>query len=342
MEKLKNKVLGRGLHALFNDNNKSELLGSEKSIVEINLENIFVNPLQPRKHFDKEKIEELALSIKEHGIIQPITVRKIATNHYQLISGERRVRASKFLCIKTIPAYLRKVEEDKILEMALIENIQRSDLNPIEIALSYQKLAEDCNFTQEEIAKKVGKKRSTIANFLRILSLPEIIKKAIREYSISMGHAKAIISLGIESIQTEILKQIINKGLSVRETENICRKILQKHNSEAIMDGFFTQRPSTKKNKEVNLETKPTTFSKEDNAAMGKNIQPFHSTIVNTLAHLTKKLNTKINIKINNEDIHENILNLEAIKETDFKNGQLIINFDSIQKLNEILNIIKK
>ncbi len=337
MEKLKNKVLGRGLGALFNDNSKTELLEFKSSITEIDLKHIFVNPLQPRKYFDREKIEELALSIKEHGIIQPITVRKVEDNHYQLISGERRVRASKFLCLKTIPAYLRKVEESKILEMALIENIQRSDLNPIEIALSYQKLVEDCTFTQEEIAKRVGKKRSTITNFLRILNLPEKIKKAIRECSISMGHAKALISLEIESNQMEVLKYIINKGLSVRETENICRK--------TITDGFFTQTP--KKNEKVNFETGASTLSKEKinkrcSTAIEKNTQSFHSNIVNTLSHLTKKLNTKINIKINDEDIHGNSLNLKDVREADFKNGQLIISFDSIQRLNEILNIIKK
>ncbi|MEQ1587234.1 MAG: ParB/RepB/Spo0J family partition protein, partial [Cyclobacteriaceae bacterium] len=203
----KKKALGRGLSALLSDTPDTEKLdvdvsspiGSHKtsgdSINEISLSQIETNPFQPRQHFDKEALNELAESIKVHGIIQPITVRKLSHNQYQLISGERRFQASRLAGLKAIPAYVRTADDQQMLEMALIENIQRENLNPIEISLSYQRLISECNLKQEELGDRVGKNRSTVTNYLRLLKLPPDIQIAVRDHRISMGHARAIINV---------------------------------------------------------------------------------------------------------------------------------------------------
>lgn len=194
-------------------------------INEIELSKIEANPFQPRINFDEDTLQELAESIKEIGLIQPITLRKVDDDKYQIIAGERRFRAAQLAGLDSIPAYVRKAKDDGMLEMALVENIQREDLDAIEIALSYQRLLEELEFTQEELSSRIGKKRSTIANYLRLLKLPAIIQKGLIDKLISMGHARAIINIEDSEAQTLIYNQIIKMGLSVRRVEEIVRNL---------------------------------------------------------------------------------------------------------------------
>jgi len=222
----KKQVLGRGLSALLKDNSIDEtntnlVVGS---IVEIELENIEVNPYQPRTYFDEESLRELASSIKELGVIQPITVRKI-DNKFQLVSGERRFRASKLIGNKSIPAYIRTANDQEMLEMALVENIQRKNLDPIEVALSYQRLIDEIQLTQEELSVRVGKKRSTVTNYLRLLKLDPILQTGIRDGFISMGHGRALINIKSASDQLGIYEKILLDKLSVRQTEELVKRL---------------------------------------------------------------------------------------------------------------------
>ncbi|MEP2238728.1 MAG: ParB/RepB/Spo0J family partition protein, partial [Maribacter sp.] len=190
------------------------------NIIELDLEHIEVNPFQPRSNFNDENIKELAASIKELGVIQPITVRKLGFNEYQLVSGERRYRASKLLGLETIPAYIRIANDQESLEMALVENIQRQDLDPIEIALSYQRLIDEINLTQERLSERVGKKRSTIANYLRLLKLDPIIQTGMRDGFLTMGHGRALVNIDKKQDQISLYEKIIFDNLSVRDTES--------------------------------------------------------------------------------------------------------------------------
>ncbi len=225
----KRNALGRGLSAILR-NPKTDITDNrtdEKNLVaftsEIAIEDIQINPFQPRVNFEKEKIYELAESIKELGIIQPITVRKLGYNKFQLISGERRLKASKELGLKSIPSFIRIANDEQMLEMALVENIQRENLNPIEIAISFQRLIKECNLTQEECGNKLGKKRSTITNFLRLLKLPLEIQDGLKKDKISIGHARALINIKSEKNQLNIFNDIIDNGFSVREVEQIAK-----------------------------------------------------------------------------------------------------------------------
>lgn len=220
MKEKKRSSLGKGLDALIPEDYEMKV-----SITEIPIESIEVNPFQPRKDFDENAIEELSSSIKNYGIIQPITVRKIDNNKYQIISGERRVRAAQKAGLVTIPAYIRDVNDEEILQMALIENIHRKDLNPIEIALSYQRLITECKYTQEELSKVIGKDRSTIANFLRLLKLPPEIQQGLKEQKISFGHARSLLSIEDPDLQIMIYKQTLLYDFSVRKLEEIARNI---------------------------------------------------------------------------------------------------------------------
>jgi ParB family chromosome partitioning protein len=216
--------LGRGLGALI-EGSKTETAAvpAVNNIAEIPVSQIETNPFQPRTHFDKEALEELAESIRVQGIIQPITVRQLDGNTYQLISGERRYQASKLAGLATIPAYIRKANDQQMLEMALIENIQRENLNAIEIALSYQRLLSECNLKQEELGDRVGKKRTTVTNYLRLLKLPPDIQIGLRDNQISMGHARALINIEKVDQQLEVFQRIIREELSVRKVEEIVR-----------------------------------------------------------------------------------------------------------------------
>lgn len=239
MSAVKNRGLGRGLDAIFDVSPKSSSssnpLGSapaRSSISEVKLELISPNPSQPRKDFDQEALAELSESISSLGLVQPITVKRQDDGRYIIISGERRYRASKMAGLVAIPAYVRDVDDGKILEMALVENIQRQDLNAVEIAISLQRLLEEFAITQEELAQRVGKKRSTVANYIRLLKLPAEVQLAVQRDVISMGHAKALINLPGSIKQLQILERIIEKGLSVRQTEELVKLLLQEKQSE--------------------------------------------------------------------------------------------------------------
>lgn len=222
----KKQALGRGLSALLkdpendiqsaDDKNADKVVGN---IVELDIDAIEVNPFQPRSNFNDETLKELATSIRELGVIQPITVRKVDFNKYQLVSGERRYRASKLIGLETIPAYIRIANDQESLEMALVENIQRQDLDPIEIALSYQRLIDEIELTQEKLSERVGKKRSTITNYLRLLRLDPIIQTGMRDGFLSMGHGRALVNIEKKADQIALYEKIIEQNLSVRETE---------------------------------------------------------------------------------------------------------------------------
>ncbi|MDC1012620.1 ParB/RepB/Spo0J family partition protein [Flavobacteriaceae bacterium] len=226
------QVLGRGLSALLNDpdhnidsaedKNAAQVIGN---IIDLPLENISTNPFQPRTHFNEDALKELSSSIKELGVIQPVTVRKMKGDQYQLVSGERRLRASKMAGISKIPAYVRLANDQESLEMALVENIQRQDLDPIEIGLSYQRLIEEINLTQDQLSERVGKKRSTITNYMRLLKLDPIIQTGIRDQFITMGHGRALVNVEDPKTQLDLYKQIVKKGLSVRAVEVLVRQL---------------------------------------------------------------------------------------------------------------------
>lgn len=238
----KKKALGRGLSALLSDNSTEDdklevdipvgdVMSSQAKaaptggINEIPVSEIEVNPFQPRTHFDQDALLELAESIRVHGIIQPITVRRLTANQYQLISGERRFQASKLADLKTIPAYIRSADDQQMLEMALIENIQRENLNAIEIALSYQRLITECSLKQDELGERVGKNRATVTNYLRLLKLPPDIQIAVRDNRLSMGHARAIINVENPEQQLYIFKKAVEEDLSVRRVEELVREM---------------------------------------------------------------------------------------------------------------------
>ncbi|MCD4724068.1 MAG: ParB/RepB/Spo0J family partition protein [Bacteroidales bacterium] len=231
--KTKKKALGRGLDAILQspetDITSKDISGNYVvgAIANIEIIKIEANPFQPRDNFDDELILELADSIKKQGIIQPITVRKLGYDKYQLISGERRLRASKVAGINEIACYIRVANDEQMLEMALIENIHRKDLNAIEIAISYQRLIEECDLTHEKLSDRISKNRSTITNYLRLLKLPAEIQLAMRNDKISMGHARAMINIIDQDVQLRILKKIISKDLSVRQVEELVRKFNQ-------------------------------------------------------------------------------------------------------------------
>ncbi|HEX8060486.1 MAG TPA: ParB/RepB/Spo0J family partition protein, partial [Cyclobacteriaceae bacterium] len=237
----KKKALGRGLSALLSDTpgGDDERLETDVPVANVNapqqtvvgnlneipLGEIEVNPFQPRQDFNQEHLQELSESIKVHGIIQPITVRRLSKNQYQLISGERRFQASKLAGLAMIPAYIRSADDQQMLEMALIENIQRENLNPIEIALSYQRLITEIGLKQEELGDRVGKNRTTVTNYLRLLKLPPDIQAALRDNRISMGHARAIVSVENPDSQLFIFKKMISEDLSVRKVEELAREV---------------------------------------------------------------------------------------------------------------------
>ena len=260
----KKQVLGRGLSAMLS----SEKIDTNTSnINEVQVNEISVNPFQPRSNFSNNSLKELSVSIKNIGIIQPITVRKIGTNNYQLISGERRLRACKEIGLRKIPAFIREANDQDSLEMALVENIHRQDLDAIEIAISYQRLIEEISLTQDELSDKIGKNRTTISNYLRLLKLDPIIQSGIRDGFISMGHGRALININYNQDQLDIYKKIISKNLSVRNTELLVRDL----KSETVK--------STKK-----IKTK------------------FKSSLLSTDVNVTKEKNGKGNFVINFEN----------------------------------------
>jgi ParB family chromosome partitioning protein len=294
----KKRALGKGLSALLENANTditTKNTGLEAktvgSIATIDVDRIEANPFNPRTSFEEEALEELKESITVHGIIQPLTVRKLGRDKYQLISGERRFRASQLAGLKEVPCYIRIANDQTMLEMALVENIQREDLNAIEVGLSYQRLIDECNLTQEKLSQKLGKSRSNITNFLRLLKLPAPIQVGIREGLISMGHARALVSAGEESEQIDIFKKIITDGLSVREVEALIKGIK--------VGGSVSS------------------------ASSGAAKYDFDNQALDFTTRLSEKLNAKVQLSANNKG-----------------KGKLVINFDSEDELNEIINKI--
>jgi len=247
---VKKQALGRGLSALLNtsvediqsvhDKNADKVVGS---IVEIELIHIEVNPFQPRTQFNEVALRELAGSIQELGVIQPITVRKLENNKFQLVSGERRYRASKLIGKTKIPAYVRLANDQEMLEMALVENIQRKDLDPIEVALSYQRLIDEIKLTQEQLSKRVGKNRSTVTNYLRLLKLDPIIQTGMRDQFLTMGHGRALINIESQSDQLDIYEKIIANNLSVRQTEQLVKGYKEGKQISSIDLNSSTEQP---------------------------------------------------------------------------------------------------
>ena len=284
----KKEALGKGIRALLSDmDEETEVLKisarDEDSIIntvpKILLEQIEVNPYQPRTDFNEEALQELANSIKIHGVIQPITVRRISDKKYQLIAGERRLRASKLAGMTDIPAYVRTTNDQELVEIALIENIQREDLNAIEVALTYQRLIDEIELTHENLAERLGKDRSTVTNYLRLLKLPPEVQTALRDKSISMGHARSIISVPEVDKQLFVLKEILANELSVRKTEELVRSLNQKtsEKKEQVKEAIL---PVAYRNVEQRLMDKLETKvkikkGKEDK---GEIVIPFYST----------------------------------------------------------------
>lgn len=259
MSKQTKSALGRGLNALITMEDLNT--NGSSSISEVKLSKIEANPEQPRSVFDEESLEELATSIKSLGLVQPITLREISPDRYQIISGERRYRASLMAGLTSVPAYVKKASDENVMEMALIENIQREDLNPIEISLAFQTLIDTHNLTQEKLSERIGKKRATIANFLRLLKLPAEIQMGLKDKKIDMGHAKSLLSLEDASDQLMVYEQIQEYGYSVRRTEEIVREINNPQETNLPPAETAPNRPLKKSSEEFNeLKKQLSTF----------------------------------------------------------------------------------
>lgn len=273
---LKKRALGKGLSALLQDN-KTDITSSNAvtevasgvvgSVAMLQIAQIETNPFQPRTHFEEVALQELADSITLHGIIQPVTVRKLGYDKYQLISGERRFRASQLAGLTEVPAYIRIANDQAMLEMALVENVQRENLDAIEIAISYKRLIDECDLTQEAVSEKVSKQRSTVTNYLRLLKLPEEIQLGLREQQISMGHARALINIENKETQLAIFNTIIEQDLSVRDTEELVRETAKGDSSAA---DILTAKPNTKSS--INTST-DINLSKELKAIFNKHAE---------------------------------------------------------------------
>ena len=273
----KKNALGRGLGALIEDAGRDNSIAAA-AINEIPVRDIEANPWQPRTQFDDQSLEELADSIREIGIIQPITVRLMEEGSYQLITGERRFRAAKKLGLKTIPAFVRLAEDQNMLEMALIENIQREDLNAVEVAFSYQRLIEECNLTQETLSDRIGKKRPTVTNYLRLLKLPAEIQLAIQDRKIAMGHARALINLENEEQQIQVCEKIIAGDLSVRAAEELVKKAQSNIEGKPKKEGVGEITPEYQELKSHLMRHFGTNVDfKRNNKGSGKIVIPFRS-----------------------------------------------------------------
>ncbi|WP_422080729.1 ParB/RepB/Spo0J family partition protein [Ulvibacterium sp.] len=282
----KKQALGRGLSALLKDPENDIQSASDKNadkvvgnIVELDLDTIAVNPFQPRSNFNDDTLKELATSIRELGVIQPITVRKSGFNSYQLVSGERRLRASKMIGLATIPAYIRIANDQESLEMALVENIQRQDLDPIEIALSYQRLIDEIELTQERLSDRVGKKRSTITNYLRLLRLDPIIQTGIRDGFVTMGHGRALVNIDKKGDQISLYEKIVSKNLSVRDTEKAVKAYHEGKSTTNDLSKKPVETPDFAKNltEELTGHLSAKVIINTSKSGKGKIIIPFHT-----------------------------------------------------------------
>jgi ParB family chromosome partitioning protein len=239
MAKVDKQELGKGIRALLGDTSKAkppveeEMKSSSTSVSEVALHLIEINPFQPRNDFDPETLQELSDSIKTFGLIQPVTLRKLDGERFQLIAGERRLRASKMAGLKNIPAFIREANDQEMLEMALVENIQRAELNAVEVAISYQRLIDECELTHEALSDRIGKNRSTVTNFIRLLKLPPVVQQALKSNRISMGHARSLLSIPSQEGQLLALKRVLEDDLSVRATEKLVKEFLMPERSKS-------------------------------------------------------------------------------------------------------------
>ena len=282
----KKRGLGRGLDAILQspetDITSADISGNyvAGAIAQIEIDKIDTNPFQPRTDFDESALNELAESIKNQGVIQPVTVRKMGYDKYQLISGERRLRTSKLAGLKTIPVFIRVANDEQMLEMALIENIHRENLNAIEVAISYQRLLEECKLTQDQLSEKVGKDRSTVANFLRLLKLPAEIQIAIRDGYITMGHARALVNISDKAKQLIILKRIIEEDLSVRQVEMLAReKSPAKKQKSVVPESYKIQADTLSKALKMNVKVNRDSKGKGSLTISFKNDEEFEKLI---------------------------------------------------------------
>ncbi|MBC6492199.1 ParB/RepB/Spo0J family partition protein [Flavihumibacter stibioxidans] len=274
----KKEALGKGIRSLLQNIDadlkntagqlKPQVVEAATSMLRIPIGQIETNPKQPRHDFDEQALNELAASIKIHDIIQPITVSKLPNGKYRLISGERRFRASKIAGLKDLPAYIRQADDQQLLELALLENLQREDLNAIEVSLSYKRMMDELNYTQEQVAERMGKERSTVANYIRLLRLPPDIQVAVRNGDISMGHARALINVDVVDKQLYIFNEIKTKGLSVRQTEELVRK-MYKEDAPAVKTEAKTSLPPAYKKIEDNLASHFSTRVKLNHSKKG-------------------------------------------------------------------------
>lgn len=299
----KKEALGKGIRSLLQsiDADLKTNTGSLKQdVVEkttgsnvINVEQIEVNPKQPRQDFDETALQELAASIKTHGIIQPLTVAKTANGRYRLIAGERRLRAAKIAGLSELPVYIREVNDQELLELALLENLQRQDLNAIEIGLSYRRLMEECNLTQEQVAERMGKERSTVTNYMRLLKLPPGIVVAVRNGSLSMGHARALINVDSVDKQLYVFHKIIDDGLSVRQTENLVRTLYKR--DVPVKKPVKNDLPSAFRKIEDNLASHFNTRVKMQHNKKGHGQITFEYYSIEELNSLLDKMNITVN-----------------------------------------------
>ncbi|MBN1338468.1 MAG: ParB/RepB/Spo0J family partition protein [Bacteroidales bacterium] len=294
--KTKKSALGRGLSAILEspltDITSRDISGDYVvgAVANIPLSKIEANPFQPRSLFERQALEELAQSIREQGIIQPVTVRKMGYDLYQLISGERRFKAAKMAGMESIPCFIRVANDQQMLEMALIENIHREDLNALDIAISYQRLVEECDLTHEKLSQRIGKKRATISNYIRLLKLPPEIQLAIGNNTITMGHARALINVEKESDQLEIFHKIVNRELSVRKVEELVRNLTGRKTEEKSDPGPGIEHLSHEID-QINTRLKTDARIKISNNGKGRIVIPFDSEekLVNILAILSGK-----------------------------------------------------
>ena len=297
----KKDALGKGIRSLLQNIDadlkttsgtlKTEVVEKQTGVLNVPLEKIDINPHQPRKDFDETALSELAASIKMHGIIQPLTVSAIPNGRYRLIAGERRFRASRIAGLKDVPVYIRQANDDNLLELALLENLQRENLNAIEIALSYKRLMDDLDYTQEQVAERMGKDRSTVTNYIRLLKLPPDIQVAVRNGVISMGHARAIINVDVVDKQLYIFSEIKNRGLSVRQTEDLVRKL---YTGAPVKTTVKASLPDAFKKIEDNLASQFNTKVKLNHSKKGSGSVTFEYYSLEELNGLLDKLNVNV------------------------------------------------
>jgi len=299
----KKEALGKGIRSLLQSIDadlKTNTGALKQEVVEktttsnvIPLEQIEVNPKQPRQDFDETALNELATSIKTHGIIQPLTVSKTANGRYRLVAGERRLRASKIAGLTSVPVYVREVNDQELLELALLENLQRQDLNAIEIGLSYKRLMEECDLTQEQVAERMGKERSTVTNYMRLLKLPPGIVVAVRNGSLSMGHASALINVDSVDKQLYVFNKILNDGLSVRQTETLVRTLYKR--DVPVKKAVKTELPGAFRKIEDNLASHFNTRVKMQHNKKGHGQITFEYYSIEELNSLLDKMNITVN-----------------------------------------------